>query len=62
MQAVQGTADPQTQAAIRIVAWVSHGALQPSESDFAMLRLMLLALLPQVGGILLLVARSLPRA
>jgi hypothetical protein len=36
MQAVQGTADPQTQAAIRIVAWVSHGALQPSESDFAM--------------------------
>jgi hypothetical protein len=59
MQAVQG---PQTQAAIRIVAWVSHGALQPSESDFAMLRLMLLVLLPQVGGVLLLVARSLPRA
>ena len=62
MQAVQGTADPQTQAAIRIVAWISHGALQPTGDDFAMLRLMLLALLPQVGGILLLVARSLPGA
>jgi hypothetical protein len=58
MQAVAQTADPQTDAAIRIVAWTTHGALQPTGNDFAMLRLVLLALLPQIGGILLMVGRS----
>jgi hypothetical protein len=58
MHSVERTADPQTQAAIRIVAWVTHGALRPSDDDFAMLRLVLLALLPQIGGILLMVSRS----
>jgi hypothetical protein len=58
MQAVGQTADPQTDAAIRIVAWATHGTLQPSGNDFAMLRLVLLALLPQIGGILLMVGRS----
>jgi len=61
MQAVGQTADPQTEAAIRIVAWASHGALQPTGSDFAMLRLVLLAMLPQIGGILLMVGRSAAR-
>jgi hypothetical protein len=55
---VEHTADPQTDAAIKLVAWVTHGALQPSRDDFAMLRLILLALLPQIGGILLMVSRS----
>ena len=41
----------------RVVAWVSRGVLQPTSNDFAMLRLVLLALLPQIGGILLLVGR-----
>ena len=58
IQAVGQAADPQTDAAIRIVAWATHGALQPTGNDFAMLRLILLALLPQIGGILLIVARS----
>jgi hypothetical protein len=58
MHAVEQTADPQTEAAIKIVAWVSAGALRPSGNDFAMLRLVLLALLPQIGGILLMVGRS----
>jgi hypothetical protein len=58
MQAVGQAADPQTDAAIRIVAWASHGALKPTGDDFAMLRLVLLALLPQIGGILLMVGRS----
>jgi hypothetical protein len=49
---------PQMDAASRIVAWATHGALQPTGNDFAMLRLVLLALLPQVGGILLMVGRS----
>jgi hypothetical protein len=58
MASVGQTADPQTDAAVKVVAWVSHGALQPSGDDFAMLRLVLLALLPQIGGILLMVSRS----
>jgi hypothetical protein len=58
MQAVRQTADPQTDAAIRLIAWTTHGAIQPTSNDFGMLRLTLLALLPQVGGILLMVGRS----
>jgi len=57
-QAVVQTADPQTESAVRLVAWVTHGALQTTGHDFAMLRLVLMALLPQIGGILLLVGRS----
>jgi hypothetical protein len=57
MRTVEHSGDPQTEAAIRIVAWVSRGALQPTGDDFAMLRLVLLALLPQIGGILLMVGR-----
>ena len=58
MASVGQAADPQTDAAIKVVAWVSLGALRPSGDDFAMLRLVLLALLPQIGGILLMVSRS----
>lgn len=54
---VAQTADPQTEAAIKLVAWLSHGLLKPEADDFAMLRLVLLALLPQFGGILLMVGR-----
>jgi hypothetical protein len=57
MRAVEQTADPQTEAAIRIVAWTSLGTLRPTADDFALLRLVLLALLPQIGGILLMVGR-----
>jgi hypothetical protein len=54
---VAATADPQTEAASHIVAWLSRGTIRPSGDDFAMLRLILLALLPQIGGILLMVGR-----
>ncbi len=57
MKAVESAADPQTEAARRVVAWVSFGALHPTTDDFAMLRLVLLALLPQIGGMLLLIGR-----
>jgi hypothetical protein len=50
-------ADPQTDAAVKLVTWISGGLLRPKPDDFAMLRLILLALLPQIGGILLLVGR-----
>jgi hypothetical protein len=58
MASVGQKADPQTDAAIKLVAWLTHGVLRPSGDDFAMLRLVLLALLPQIGGILLMVSRS----
>jgi len=58
MASVGQTADPQTNAAVKLVAWISQGMLRPSSDDFAMLRLVLLALLPQIGGILLMVSRS----
>jgi hypothetical protein len=57
LRTVEHTADPQTEAASRMVAWASLGALRPTGDDFAMLRLGLLALLPQIGGILLMVGR-----
>ena len=58
MASVGQTADPQNDAAIKLVAWVTHDGLRPTGDDFAMLRLVLLALLPQIGGILLMVSRS----
>jgi len=58
LRAVERTADPQTEAATRIVTWLTRGVLAPSGEDFALVRLMLLALLPQVGGLLLMVARK----
>jgi hypothetical protein len=57
VHSVEQTADPQMDAAIRIVTWISHGLLRPTGDDFAMLRLVLLAMLPQIGGILLMVGR-----
>jgi hypothetical protein len=57
MTSVGQTADPQADAAIKVVTWISHGMLRPAAEDFIMLRLVLLALLPQIGGILLLVGR-----
>jgi hypothetical protein len=56
MASVEATADPQTEAAIKLVSWSSRGLLSPAPEDFAMLRLILLALLPQIGGILLMVS------
>lgn len=58
MASVGQTADPQTEAAIRLVAWGSRGMLRPAPEDFAMVRLILLALLPQIGGILMMVGRN----
>jgi hypothetical protein len=57
MTSVGQAADPQTDAAIKLVAWISRGMMRPAPEDFAMVRLTLLALLPQIGGILLLISR-----
>lgn len=58
MAVVGKSSDPQTDAAIHIVAWLTLGTIKPTGDDFAMLRLVLLALLPQVGGLLLMVGRK----
>jgi hypothetical protein len=57
MTSVGQAAAPQTDAAIKLVAWISRGMMRPTPEDFAMLRLILLALLPQIGGMLLLIRR-----
>ena len=57
LNSVGQTADPQSDAAIKLATWASGGMLRPTPDDFAMLRLVLLALLPQIGGILLMVGR-----
>ena len=57
MKAVELAADPQVEAASKAVAWLTVGLVKPSGDDLAMIRLLLLTLLPQAGGILLMVAR-----
>jgi hypothetical protein len=61
MSSVGQSTDPQTDAAVKLVSWVSDGLLRPEAEDFAMLRLILLALLPQIGGILIMVGRHAAR-
>jgi hypothetical protein len=58
MQGVAQAADPQTMAATRLAQWVSHGAVSPSEADISMARLLLLVLLPQISGVIVMIARS----
>lgn len=58
LNSVENTADPQTDAAAKMVAWLTAGAAKPGADGFAMVRLMLLALLPQLGGILLMIGRA----
>jgi hypothetical protein len=43
---------------VKLLAWGSGGALRAAPEDFVMFRLVLLALLPQLGGILMMVGRS----
>jgi hypothetical protein len=55
---VAAASDPQAQAAVRMVAWISAGRIEPSEDDFQVLRLVLLTVLPQIGGVLLMIGRA----
>jgi len=50
-------ADPQVESASRLVRWISGGHIAPSGEDVGMFRLVLMTLLPQLGGLLLMVAR-----
>ncbi len=54
----ESSADPQTEATIKIVAWITAGRLKPTADDFIMFRFVLLALFPPVGGLLLMIISS----
>jgi hypothetical protein len=57
MAKVGAAADPQTAAAAKLVRWVSRGSVLPSADDFELLRPFLMTVLPQLGGLVLMVAR-----
>jgi hypothetical protein len=50
-------AKPESNDFAKLVAWVSRGAIQPRADDFSMLWLLFRTFLPQVGGVLLMLAR-----
>ena len=55
---VFAAADPQLASATKLIAWATLNRLHPSADDFTMLRLLLLTLLPQLGGLVLMIAKS----
>jgi hypothetical protein len=54
---VAAQAKPESADFAKLVAWVSMGALRPAADDFDMLWLLFRTLLPQVGGLVLMLAR-----
>src|SRR5439155_26285420 len=50
---VLAAGDPQVEAAIAVVTWASMGTLKPGASDVEMLRILGVAAIPIVGGLLL---------
>lgn len=53
---VSAIADPQTASTAKLVAWVTLGRLHPSADDIVMLRLLFLTILPQLGGLVLMLS------
>ena len=56
---VVAQARPESGDFARLVTWVSRGAIQPGADGFAMLWLLFRTLLPQVGGLVLMLAQRL---
>jgi hypothetical protein len=50
---VLAAGDPQVEAAVAVVTWASMGTFKPSASDVEMLRVLGVAAIPIVGGLLL---------
>jgi hypothetical protein len=55
---VVAQAKPESTDFAKLVTWVSRGAIQPGADDFAMLWLLFWTFLPQVGGLVLMLAMS----
>jgi hypothetical protein len=56
-ESVRSTARPESADFARLVEWASFGALHVTESAYDMLWLLLRTLVPQLGGLVLLLAR-----
>jgi hypothetical protein len=54
---VVAQARPESTDFAKLMTWVSRGAIKPDADDFAMLWLLFRALLPQVGGLVLVLAQ-----
>ena len=54
---VTAQAKPESGDFAKLVAWVSRGTIQPGTNDFEMLWLLFRTFLPQVGGIVLMLAQ-----
>jgi hypothetical protein len=55
---VASQAKPEANDFAQLVTWASRGGIQPGADDFAMLWLLFRTLLPQVGGLVLMLATS----
>jgi hypothetical protein len=55
---VAAQARPESRDFAKLVTWVSRGAVQPSADDFAMLWLLFRTFLPQVGGLVRMLASA----
>jgi hypothetical protein len=53
---VAAQARPESGDFARLVTWMSRGAIQPGADDFTMLWLLFRTFLPQVGGLVLMLA------
>jgi hypothetical protein len=51
-------AKPESTDFAKLVTWLSRGAIQPGADDFSMLWLLFRTFLPQVGGLVLMLATS----
>jgi len=54
---VAAQAQPESTDFAKLVTWVSRGAIQPGADDFSMLWLLFRTFLPQVGGLVLMLAQ-----
>jgi hypothetical protein len=57
---VTAQARPESGDFAKLVTWMSRGAIQPGADDFAMLWLLFRTFLPQVGGLVLMLAQRNP--
>jgi hypothetical protein len=55
--AIASQARPETRDFRDLIAWASFGLVRPSDRDFDLLSLLFRTLLPQIGGVVLLLAR-----
>jgi hypothetical protein len=55
---VVGQARPESTDFAKLVTWVSRGAIQPGADDFTMIWLLFRTFLPQVGGLVLMLAKG----